>query len=55
MPTEVLNPIDTWEDKAAFEETAEALATKFIKNFTQFEAESSEAIKCAAPKLMAHK
>ncbi|MFT5860716.1 MAG: phosphoenolpyruvate carboxykinase (ATP) [Flavobacteriaceae bacterium] len=55
VPTEVLNPIDTWEDKAAFEETAQNLAAKFIKNFEQFSTESSEAIKSAAPKLMAHK
>lgn len=55
VPTEVLNPVDTWEDKAAFEETAQNLAAQFVKNFTQFDAESSDAIKSAAPKVMAHK
>ena len=53
VPSEVLNPVDTWEDKAAFEETAQNLASQFIKNFAQFEAETSDAIMSAAPKVMA--
>ncbi|MFT5780522.1 MAG: phosphoenolpyruvate carboxykinase (ATP) [Crocinitomicaceae bacterium] len=53
VPSEILNPVDTWENKAAFEETAQNLAIQFVKNFEQFEAGSSEAIKSAAPKVMA--
>ena len=51
VPTEVLNPRDTWADKAAYDNTANDLASQFVKNFEQFEAESSEAIKSAAPKV----
>ncbi len=53
VPSEILNPKDTWADKAAFDETANNLAGQFVKNFEQYEAESSEAIKSAAPKVLA--
>ncbi len=53
VPTEILNPKDTWKDKAAFDETAMNLANQFVKNFEQYEAETSEAIMSAAPKVMA--
>lgn len=53
VPSEILNPKDTWADKASFDETANSLASKFVKNFEQYEAQSNEAIKSAAPKVMA--
>ena len=53
VPDEILNPKDTWADKAAFDETANSLASKFVKNFEQFEEQSNEAILSAAPKVMA--
>lgn len=53
VPSEILNPKDTWADKAAFDETANSLANKFVSNFAQYEAETSDAIKSAAPKVMA--
>ena len=51
VPTEILNPRETWADKNAYDETANKLAAQFVKNFEKFEAESSEAIKSAAPKV----
>lgn len=53
VPSEILNPKDTWTDKSAFDETANKLASQFVKNFEKFEAETSEAIRSAAPKVMA--
>jgi len=53
VPTEILNPKDTWADKAAFDETANNLANKFVANFEQYQTETSEAILSAAPKVMA--
>lgn len=53
VPTEILNPKDTWEDKTKFDETANNLASQFVKNFSKFESETSEAILSAAPKVMA--
>ncbi len=52
VPNELLNPRDTWNDKSAFDETANNLAGQFVKNFEQYAAESSELIKAAAPKVM---
>jgi len=53
VPSEILNPKDTWADKGAFDETANSLANKFVANFEQYQEETSEAILSAAPKVMA--
>src|SRR5699024_4103995 len=36
VPSEVLNPKDTWEDKDAYEETANNLLESFKENFKKF-------------------
>jgi phosphoenolpyruvate carboxykinase (ATP) len=53
VPAEILNPRGTWADKNAYDETANILAGKFVKNFEQYAAETSEAILAAAPKVLA--
>lgn len=53
VPAEILNPRETWTDKAAYDETANKLAAQFVKNFEQFISETSEDILKAAPKVMA--
>lgn len=35
VPSEILNPIDVWKDKEAYEKSAKALASKFVDNFTK--------------------
>lgn len=52
VPAEILNPKQTWTDKAAFDETANKLAAQFVKNFEKYAAETSEAIKSAGPKVL---
>lgn len=52
VPSEILNPRMTWSDKAAYDETANNLATKFVKNFEKFAAETDSTILAAAPKAM---
>lgn len=52
VPSEILNPKETWADKAAFDDTVNSLATKFVTNFEKYQAETSEAIRSAAPKVM---
>jgi phosphoenolpyruvate carboxykinase (ATP) len=53
VPSEILNPRETWADKAAYDETANSLASKFVKNFEKYAAETSADIVAAAPKVMA--
>jgi phosphoenolpyruvate carboxykinase (ATP) len=51
VPDEVLNPKATWEDKAAYDEKAKALAAMFKKNFEQFKDRASEDILSGGPKV----
>jgi phosphoenolpyruvate carboxykinase (ATP) len=53
VPTEILNPRGTWADKNAYDETANNLAGKFVKNFEKFATETDASILAAAPKVMA--
>jgi len=48
VPSELLNPRNSWKDKAAYDKTAADLSARFEKNFQQFDA--PDAIKNAAPK-----
>ncbi len=50
VPTEVLNPRNTWEDKSAYDEKANMLANKFTDNFEQYADGCSENICNAGPK-----
>lgn len=51
VPSEILNPRNTWTDVAAYDEKAKALAAMFRKNFAQFEDRASEDILTGGPKV----
>ncbi len=50
VPTEVLNPRNTWRDKEAYDKKAKTLAESFRKNFEKFEKQANEEILSGAPK-----
>ncbi|MGN6115096.1 MAG: phosphoenolpyruvate carboxykinase (ATP), partial [Nitrobacter sp.] len=49
VPSEILNPVNTWKDKAEFDKTARALVGMFQKNFAKFEKDVDAEVKAAAP------
>ena len=46
----ILNPRDTWADKAAYDATAAKLVKLFIDNFAKFEAHVDKGVRDAAPR-----
>jgi len=50
VPTEILNPIDTWTNKEDYKATLLQLAKGFQENFKKYEDKASAKIKDAGPK-----
>jgi phosphoenolpyruvate carboxykinase (ATP) len=50
VPAEILNPRNTWADKAAYDAKANQLAHEFVSNFAKFADEAKPEILAAAPK-----
>jgi phosphoenolpyruvate carboxykinase (ATP) len=51
VPTEILNPGNTWSDKNAYDIKAKYLARLFIKNFEKYASGVSVEVLAAAPKI----
>lgn len=49
VPSEVLLPRNTWEDKNAYDQKAKELATMFVKNFEKFADQASKEILDGGP------
>ena len=49
VPSAVLNPKETWEDKEAYDLKAKSLAKSFIDNFKKFESYADKEILNGAP------
>jgi phosphoenolpyruvate carboxykinase (ATP) len=49
VPSTILDPRKTWDDKAKYDETAAKLAGLFKKNFEKYEGGVSEAVRAAGP------
>ncbi len=51
VPTEILEPRNTWADKEAYDKTAASLAEKFVTNFKKYADFANEEILAGAPKV----
>lgn len=51
VPSEILNPRNTWSDKNAYDTKANTLAASFVKNFAQYAEFANDEILNAAPKI----
>jgi phosphoenolpyruvate carboxykinase (ATP) len=51
VPDEILDPKNTWQDKAAYDEKAAQLAKAFVNNFKKFEGQANGNIISASPKV----
>jgi len=49
VPSEILNPKNTWADKNAYDEQAKKLAKMFVENFNEYAKGTSDSIKNAGP------
>jgi len=53
VPSELLQPRNTWSDKEAYDDQATLLAEMFNKNFEKYSDQVTQDIKAAAPKMVA--
>ncbi|MEO6305222.1 MAG: phosphoenolpyruvate carboxykinase (ATP), partial [Bacteroidia bacterium] len=51
VPTEILDPSNTWKDKNKYKETATKLAQAFAKNFEQYKDVATAEIIAGGPKI----
>jgi phosphoenolpyruvate carboxykinase (ATP) len=51
VPTEILKPRNTWNDKKSYDEKAEELAAMFAENFKKFEQEATKELVEAGPRV----
>ena len=50
VPSEVLQPRNTWSDPNGYDQQAHDLAHRFNENFKKYELGVSEAVRAVAPK-----
>ncbi len=51
VPSEILQPRNTWTDKASYDDKSRKVASLFRDNFKKYEAQASAEIRAAGPKL----
>ena len=51
VPSDVLNPRETWADKSAYDAAAMDLAQRFVTNFSQFDETATDAMRSGGPRV----
>jgi phosphoenolpyruvate carboxykinase (ATP) len=51
VPSEMLNPRNTWKNKSDYDTTAKNLAALFVKNFNKYADKATQETKAAGPQL----
>jgi phosphoenolpyruvate carboxykinase (ATP) len=51
VPSEILQPRNTWEEKDAYDAQARKLAGMFVDNFEQFKADAAKEVREAGPNI----
>jgi phosphoenolpyruvate carboxykinase (ATP) len=51
VPSEVLNPRNTWQDKSAYDTQAVKLARQFAQNFAQYIDDVGDDVRSAGPRI----
>ena len=52
VPNELLDPKNTWTDKAGYDKKATHLAAEFARNFAQYEEYANEEIRSGGPNVL---
>ncbi|KIA93063.1 phosphoenolpyruvate carboxykinase [Flavobacterium sp. KMS] len=52
VPSEILNPKNTWNDKSAYDKKAQSLAAQFVENFKTFESFANQEIIGGGPTII---
>jgi phosphoenolpyruvate carboxykinase (ATP) len=52
VPSELLIPVNTWENKEDYLKKSYDLAAMFVKNFEKYASQANDEILAAAPKVM---
>jgi phosphoenolpyruvate carboxykinase (ATP) len=52
VPSDILDPRNTWQDKDAYDQKANYLANAFMKNFEKFSAEANEEVLAGGPHIL---
>jgi len=51
VPSEILNPRNTWKNKSDYDKEAKSLATLFVKNFEKYADKATKETKAAGPQI----
>ncbi|MGY8917786.1 MAG: phosphoenolpyruvate carboxykinase (ATP), partial [Flavobacteriales bacterium] len=52
VPSELLNPRETWTDKSKFDKVSADLARRFVDNFAKFDETATDEMRSGGPRVL---